>query len=204
MSDHVLSPTQVSPWDVKSIRHLATRNGGAFTGVLLHHGVPVADLEQGGHGAETDIDWRGLTSMGMPMSAQYNSPTLQKLVPTIQAARTAWIELRDSLPPVQMSGLTLVVSDGWMAEDLISIVELKKRCLKKLCFTTKGKEYALNGPDNAEARAWLVRKHPDAVILNDLWGPSVAPAAPAAPVAPVAPARVPPTLAQLMRGEVGS
>ena len=202
MFDRILSPTQAAPWGATSIRRLATHDGEAFTASLTHRGVAVAAIENGGTGGPTQIRWNGLRYDGSPMSEI--APALKKSMGSVQAAHGAWFELLASLPLVPFHGKDLKVSSDWLAEEVVEIVELKKRCLKKLCFTTKGKEYALNGPDNAEARAWLVRKHPDAVILNDLWGPSVAPAAPAAPVAPVAPARVPPTLAQLMRGEVGS
>jgi len=196
MFDRILSPTQAAPWGATSIRRLATHDGEAFTASLTHRGVAVAAIENGGTGGPTQIRWNGLRYDGSPLPTEFTTPAIRKGMPAIQAAHGAWFELLASLPLVPFHGKDLKVSSDWLAEEVVEIADLRKRCLKKLCFTTKGKEYALSGPISAEARAWLVRKHPDAVILNDLWGPSAAPAS--------TPARVPPTLAQLMRGEVGS
>ena len=78
--------------------------------------------------------------------------------------------------PSEYGGSDLSVDDSWLAEDLLNIANIRKQIQKKILFVLPdGKEYGLSGPVNEQARTWVKRKHPDAVILNDLWADVPAP-----------------------------
>ncbi len=177
----VLSPEQARPWAAASIKKLNTHDGVAYTYTLTHNGQAVASVENGGTGGPTDIRWHGLRRDGTPIPADLLTgpqAAYKKSLPTTMAAYAAWNDLIASLPKVEAWGSMLKVDAGWLAEDILNIAEIRKGILKKILFEIDGKEYAVQGPVTEEARAWVKRKHPNAVILNDLWAPVQAPRGP--------------------------
>lgn len=192
----VLSPEQARPWGANSIKTLDTRDGKAYTYTLTHEGAPVASVENGGTGGPTQVRWHGLRWDGTPLPAEaltHHPAAHRKAVPAATRAYAAWKALLQGLPPVdsEYGGPALAVDDSWLAEDVLNIAEIRKQIRKKILFVLPdGKEYGLSGPVNEQARAWVKRKHPDAVILNDLWADAPAPvvqvsATPPAPRGPM-------------------
>jgi len=198
MPSFVLSPDQARPWGALSIKTLNTRDGQAYTYTLTHEGAPVASVENGGTGGPTNVHWYGLRWDGTPLPAEalvHRPAAHKKAAPAAARAYVAWKALLASLPPVpsEYGGSDLTVDDSWLAEDVLNIVRIRKQIQKKILFMLPdGKEYGLSGPINEQARAWVKRKHPDAVLLNDLWADTPTPAvqvpatpAPAAPRGPM-------------------
>lgn len=175
----LLTPAHAQDWSCAKIKTWIGREGHGYSFTLVHRGVPVAEVMNDASGGPTSLEWNGLRWDGNELAAEFVKPAMRKTVKEAKIARLAWIEMVKalppamavaSLPPEMLFGQELTVNDDIALGSLLDIVKLKNKLTKKLLFEVGDKQFQMNLPYSAANRAYVLRRHPEAVILNEVWG----------------------------------
>ncbi len=171
-----VQPLLAAGFSVKGLTQWRSDEGGGYQFTLCHEGKPAAFVHQDGNGGPTDLRWEGLDWTGQERAMPTNlTPAQIKRYPATvkraKAARIVFEGLLAALPPVEFPGQTLKVDEGLWMEALLNHLEIVKTCRKHTAFRLPedGTESyrVLKVPFDAAVKAYLVKKHPDAVILNE-------------------------------------
>lgn len=153
---------------LKGLKKWNTRDGGGYQFTLIRHGKPVAEITNDGQGGETRVNWIGLRWDGSVLSGL--SPADTKKAVLVQTAKADFNAIVKAAPQFESYGMTLSMNDDILLEELLSYVERLKLCKTKTVFRLPDDptaEHVLKAPFNPEVRAYVLRKWPAAIILNE-------------------------------------
>lgn len=199
----MLSPDLLaaSGFGVSKLRTWPSRDGGGYSFALTFQDTPVALVEQGGYGGPTDLEWIGLRwdgSVLLPTTATARQRAKAEATARhAQEAKAAFDRLVAEAPPVRFHGTDLTMTYDLLLGEILAFHERRKLVAKKIVFTVPSEdgldqEYTVKADLTPATREWILKRHPTAVILNEVEAytrPLTLPVAAKAPTPAPAPAR---------------
>ena len=199
----MLSPDLLaaSGFGVTKLRTWPSRDGGGYSFTLTYKDAPVALVEQGGYGGPTDLAWNGLRwdgSVLLPTTATARQRAkAEATAHHAQEAKAAFDRLVGAAPPVRFHGVDLTMSRDLLLGEILAFHERRKLVAKKIVFTVPSedgldREYTVQADLTPDTRAWILKRHPTATILNEIEAytrPLTPPVAAKAPTPAPPPAR---------------
>ena len=140
--------TAAAGFGLKTFRRTGGRDGNGYTAALTFKGKAVAFLTQDGSGGSTHLGWMASDKPGVP------------------DARASLAAIR-----IEVEAASGWVDEGDIADGLVDWNDLLKEARRKTCFIVPSEEYhmlTIKQSPSPELRAYIGKKFPGAVILNDL------------------------------------
>lgn len=177
-------PLLAAGFRVVGLKTWTGRDGQGFQFSLAFSGTKVALVSQEGHGGETRIEWLGLTWKGNPIGP-LPGDTKAATAKREAVGKVAKVAL-DKLAEVVAAtpgdttypGEPLVVDAEWLMDDLVTYMDLAKKCKAKTLFVMPGEEesgsyHCYTAPYDARLKAVVEKKYPTATIMNEVIAPYV-------------------------------
>ncbi len=163
-----VKPMVEAEFGLKGLKKWDTHDGGGYSFTLTHHGKPVAEVLEEGHGGEIRVSWSGLTRDGSVMPRL--SPADTKKAALAQAAKVILDKIVETTPEFESYGMMLKANVGIFLEQLLIYTELQKLCKNKTVFRlpeNPDHDHILKAPFDMKVRAYIQQKWPTAIILNE-------------------------------------
>jgi hypothetical protein len=148
---------------IKKFQTMRTLDGGGYSYDLHIDGVKAAFVIDEGHGGMVMAQWYDRS-----LEPAFNAHVASLPPKPVDPNAEQWV--KDMHP----KGFE-TVTDEMVFEDLAADYELEKKlrskCKKMTCFRlpsdARGEFRTLNSPYSPKAKEWILKKYPDAVILNE-------------------------------------
>jgi hypothetical protein len=149
----------------KALKKWNGNEGIAFAANLYYKNKKVAEVSDYGWGSELAIHWMGLRydgSIHTPSAAATHAAEAKAALDTIVA----------ETPAVHSDGMDLTVNAGWMLDEFATAYMMAKDCKRKTMFRRptdgKGTYAVINAKFDASMKAYIEKKHPGSMILNEV------------------------------------
>lgn len=166
---------QITNYSVKSIKSFRTRNGYGYSCNLMRDGKKVAEVLEEGRGGELRFDWMDYLKKATVISRGYDDKEIS-YQGTVE--ESLFHEVVMELPKIpadgnfpEMDSSVGIVIDK-MVSDTLSIKKLSasmKKSVTVQCHDGKLLTWKIT-PTHSEQviRDYVIKKHPDGKIMNDL------------------------------------